>query len=151
MPTAYEDLKDFLTNRMRMSHIYQPVMLRTLLQNGGQSTVNDIAKAILAEDRSQIEYYEKITKNMPGKVLTLNRGITERDKDTYRLKGYDNLSPAEVDSLIALCGQKLAEYLEKRGSAPWQHRTNSSGYISSLIESNLPSQTENSTGTQPVF
>ena len=27
----YEELRDFLQNRMQMSHIYQPVMLMTLL------------------------------------------------------------------------------------------------------------------------
>ena len=33
----YEELRDFLQNRMRMSHIYQPVMLMTLLGSGGRS------------------------------------------------------------------------------------------------------------------
>ena len=37
------DLKDFLTNRMRMSHIYQPVMLMTLLKNGGVASVESLA------------------------------------------------------------------------------------------------------------
>ena len=29
------DLEDFIKNKMRMSHIYQPVMLKVLLENGG--------------------------------------------------------------------------------------------------------------------
>ena len=33
----YEELRDFLQNRMRMSHIYLPVMLMTLLGSGGRS------------------------------------------------------------------------------------------------------------------
>jgi len=28
----YQDCEDFIKNRMRMSHVYQPVMLMTLLQ-----------------------------------------------------------------------------------------------------------------------
>jgi ATP adenylyltransferase len=36
-----------------MSHVYQPVMLRELLRRKGAATVNDIARALLAEDRSQ--------------------------------------------------------------------------------------------------
>ncbi len=41
------DLEDFIINRMRMSHIYQPVMIKTLLQMGGQSSVEDVAKSLL--------------------------------------------------------------------------------------------------------
>ena len=37
------DLKVFLTNRMRMFHIYQPVILMTLLKNGGVASVESLA------------------------------------------------------------------------------------------------------------
>jgi ATP adenylyltransferase len=65
----YSDLKDFITNKMRMSHIYQPVMLLTLLRADGECSEENIARAILAHDQSQIEYYEKITRDMVGRVL----------------------------------------------------------------------------------
>jgi len=54
---------------MRMAHIYQPVMLKELLERGGKAKIRDIAAAFLARHESQLEYYEEITKNMPGKVL----------------------------------------------------------------------------------
>ena len=38
---------------MRMSHIYQPVMLMTLLDSRGRSTEEEIARAILSLDASQ--------------------------------------------------------------------------------------------------
>lgn len=117
---------------MRMSHIYQPVMLIQLLSNKGEATVNQIAKSILSKDESQIEYYEHITKNMVGKVLTKNRGITEKDKNQYRLIGYEQLDKDEIKELITLCHQKIDEYLEKRSDA-WSHRKKSSGYISGTI------------------
>ena len=53
-----------------MSHIYQPVMLIALLRGSGKSKVRGIAKEFLQYDLSQIEYYEQITKNMPGRVLS---------------------------------------------------------------------------------
>jgi ATP adenylyltransferase len=62
-------------------------MLQTLLRNGGTAPVRTIAQSLLQQDRSQVEYYEQITKRMVGRVLTSNRGITEREGDTYRLKG----------------------------------------------------------------
>ena len=61
-PTSetYELLAYFITHEMRMSHIYQPVMLRELLKRNGAATVTDVARALLAEDRSQVEYYEPL-------------------------------------------------------------------------------------------
>ena len=60
----FSELKDFLVNRMRLSHIYQPVMLLTLLNEGGSASIETISKTLLIEDKSQQEYYGNITKNM---------------------------------------------------------------------------------------
>jgi ATP adenylyltransferase len=49
-------LREFITQQMRMSHIYQPVMLMTLLQSESRASITNIAKAILSHDQSQIEY-----------------------------------------------------------------------------------------------
>ena len=131
---AFGKLDSYLRSQMRMSHIYQPVMLLELLQNEGKASTQDIAKALLARDVSQVEYYEQITKNMVGKVLTRNRGLTERTNDgKFLLKGFDELSSAEIDALKALCRQKLDEFMEKRGDRIWEHRTKSAGYISGTI------------------
>jgi ATP adenylyltransferase len=40
---TYEQLTEFVERRMRMSHIYQPVMLLTLLQHGGECSETEIA------------------------------------------------------------------------------------------------------------
>jgi hypothetical protein len=64
----FERLKEFLLSQMRLSHVYQPLMIRTLLERGGTASRRDIAKALLAEDQSQLEYYEEITQRMPGPV-----------------------------------------------------------------------------------
>src|ERR1700690_4228926 len=81
---SFKNLRDFIQNRMRMSHIYQPVMIKELLKRGGKANIRNIAAAFLARDASQLEYYEQITKDMPGKVLG-KHGIVERDGDEYRL------------------------------------------------------------------
>ncbi len=64
MSDAFVSLERFIRQDMRMSHIYQPVMLLELLGSGGTASIRQIAKALLAEDASQIEYYEQIVKNM---------------------------------------------------------------------------------------
>jgi ATP adenylyltransferase len=54
---TFSDRKDFLINRMRMSHICQPVMLMTLLKNGGVASVKSLAKDLLINDQNQMGYY----------------------------------------------------------------------------------------------
>ena len=80
---TYEQLAHFIKDEMRMSHVYQPVMLRELLKRKGAATVTEVARALLAEDRSQLEYYEQITKNMVGRVLTSNRRITQKERASW--------------------------------------------------------------------
>ena len=60
------DLEDFIMTRMRMSHIYQPVMLKVLLDGNGEASLKEIAKALLSYDLPQIEYYGLRTKRMVG-------------------------------------------------------------------------------------
>jgi ATP adenylyltransferase len=119
---------------MRMSHIYQPVMLAELLKGGGSASIKHIAKALLSRDEAQIAYYEEIVKNMVGRVLTKNRGLTERSDDRYVLKSFSDLSSAEASELIDLCRQKIDEYVVRRGKRIWQHRTGTSGYISGTLK-----------------
>lgn len=109
-PQDKSDLEDFVTNRMRMSHIYQPVMLKILLENGGQASVEQIAKALLSHDQSQVEYYSIRTKTMVGKVLT-NNGVVTPIKDGTKITGYrlnqEDLTDAERASLSAICDSRL--------------------------------------------
>ena len=133
MQTTYKILSDFLSNKMRMSHIYQPVMLMELLSNKGNASVEEIAKQLLIRDPSQIEYYSKITKEMPGRVLGKNHNLVTKDKQQYSLNDFSKLSDDEVNKLIELCQSKLNDYIERRGERIWQHRTNASGYIKGSI------------------
>ena len=126
----YRSIRKFLLEDMRMAHVYQPVMLKSLLENRGRATKTKIAKALLEQDRSQVEYYETITTNMVGRILTKNRGITEKAKHDYHLIGFDELSEQEIDDLITICQAKIEEYIDKRGDSPWAHRKKSSGIIS---------------------
>jgi ATP adenylyltransferase len=97
---TFTNLSDFICNRMRMSHVYQPVMLMEIIKRGGRASVTEIAQSLLERDPSQVEYYEQITKNMVGDVLTAKNGITEKFKDGrsvvgYRIPHFDSLSANE--------------------------------------------------------
>jgi ATP adenylyltransferase len=131
-PTAFARLSLFINTEMRMSHVYQPVMLRELLLRGGTATIGEIASALLKEDRAQLEYYQQITRNMVGRVLTKSRGITERHSNTYRLKHFEQLGREEIGRLVHLCDRRIRAFLEKR-SDPWSHRRVSAGYVSGTL------------------
>jgi hypothetical protein len=57
----YEELADFIETRMRMSHIYQPVMILALLEHQGRCDEREIAKSLLAQ-------------RLPGGVGESNKG-----------------------------------------------------------------------------
>jgi ATP adenylyltransferase len=131
--TAYLGLKAFLTTRMRMSHLYQPVMLRRLLLNGGTASRREIAKDILDRDPTQLEYYERIVRDMVGRVLTAKRDLVSRTGDTYALAGIEEMSPSEIDELVGLCEQQIAAYEERRGAAMWEHRRRGQRALSGTV------------------
>ena len=115
--------------QMRMSHIYQPLMLKTLLRHGGSATTRQIAEAFLAEDESQIDYYRLIVNRMPGAVLR-NRGMVVKSGDAYGLADeLRDLSAAESAALAGLCDRAIAAYKAKRGTALWEHRAIGLGAI----------------------
>ena len=125
------DLNDYITNRMKMSHIYQPVMLKVLLENNGEASIEQIVSALLSYDQSQVEYYGIRKKQMVGKVLT-NNGVVKPVKRGKRTTGFklksETISEAQRASLVALCDDNK-DYLNKRGDALWKHRVSDSGYI----------------------
>src|SRR5262250_1745680 len=120
---SYETLFDFIDKKMRMSHIYQPVMLMALLSKGGKCHEREIASELLSRDESQIEYYTEITNNMVGRVLR-NHQLVERDSKmkTYKLLGYNALTPEQRTVLINLCQKRLDSFIEARGRAIYDHR-----------------------------
>ncbi|WP_245812316.1 HIT domain-containing protein [Planktotalea frisia] len=123
-----------------MSHIYQPLMIKALLKNDGQATTEEIAKALLAYDQSQVEYYSLRTKTMVGKVLT-NNGVVESVKDGRQITGYrlteTTHTEAERAALQAMCDEAINAYISKRGEAIWGHRGPDSGYVSGSIRYNV--------------
>lgn len=50
MNDAFASLERFVRHEMRMSIIYQPVMLVELLRSGGTASIDQIAKALLLHD-----------------------------------------------------------------------------------------------------
>ncbi len=129
---TYAELLDFIRTRMRMSHVYQPVMLQTLLRNGGRCSIRQIAQEILQRDESQIEYYGEITKNMVGRVLRSHH-VVARDSDNFVLLDFNALTPEQIAELSAACQSRLDQYQQERGEQVWEHRRRSSAPVSGTL------------------
>ncbi|QNI79659.1 HIT domain-containing protein [Synechococcus sp. RS9909] len=130
--SAYDRLAEYINRRMRMSYIYQPLMLMELLGRSSPAPAEDIARRILGEDSSQIEYYTERVKRMVGRVMTSN-GITSHAGGVYSLIGVDDLSEIERDALLQLCREKLDAFRLKRGDEVFAHRSRHRTAISGSI------------------
>jgi ATP adenylyltransferase len=111
-------LLDFIQTRMRMSHIYQPSMIRTLLDHQGEADDEQIAKYLLSPDRSQIEYYQQITRNMVGRILR-GHDVVEKEGRKYWLVGFDKFTPAQIEALREACDEKTLTLMDSMSESMW--------------------------------
>ena len=54
----FEELKTFINDKMSMSHIYQHVLIKALIDSDGVSTTRNIGKEILKHDDSQVVVHQ---------------------------------------------------------------------------------------------
>lgn len=83
---TYNQLLDFVENYMpkNMRHIYLPLLIGKLVQSDGSATLRNLSQSVLAQDESQVQYYEKRLKEMPLKVLK-KHGVIEREGNLVSL------------------------------------------------------------------
>jgi diadenosine tetraphosphate (Ap4A) HIT family hydrolase len=118
----FDDLTDFIQNRMAMSHVYQPVLLRTLIDAGGSATVRQIARAFAANDEAILREAEKTIRNMPVPVLKRHRIVTYDKASGVVSLNAGRLTFEQQARFRALCEERLGEYLERRGMGVWDYR-----------------------------
>ena len=137
--SEFEKLKDYIQNRMRMSHIYQPIMLIEILTNNGIASVKQIAKSFLVKDESQIDYFIDITKKMPGDRLTHHNIVKKQGKASkveYYLENFSELTQLEVNELIEICNTRFKSFVEGRPEL-WQYRKQAQGYIKGRVRTEV--------------
>ena len=78
MSDIYEELSNYIQKKIRISQIYQPIMLMSLLMHAGKCQDEFIERDFLEYDNNQIEYYMHITDNLAGRILR-KHGIVKRD------------------------------------------------------------------------
>lgn len=128
---TYEDLKEFIQSKMRLSHIYQPLLIKALVEAGGSATIRQLATTFLSSDESQILYYEKRLKEMPIRVLS-QHGIIAKEKDFVSLN-IEKLTLVQRAEIKKLCESKMQEYIAARGLAIWDYRLLDDSPVPDLI------------------
>jgi len=128
---TFENLKAFLTSKMRLSHIYQPLLIKALIESGGSSTIRQMATTFLSSDESQIIYYEKRLKEMPIRVLS-KHGVVTREGELVTLN-VGKLTLVERAEIKKICESKIQEYVIARGLGIWDYRLLDESPVSDLL------------------
>lgn len=119
---------------MKMTFIYQPVVIRTLLENEGQASVREIAKNALSFDEAQVDYYIRIIKRYPRQVLTQHGVIEASREGVFRLTlPFEELTANQTAELISLCDEKIQLYLQSYKGVVGDHRYNPDSLASGSI------------------
>jgi len=116
----FGQLVDFIENRMHMSHVYQPLLIRSLVAAGGTATLRQLALAFLVEDESQILFYEDRIRKMPARILK-KHGVIKEHGDLISLT-VGPLDYGQRSKVRELCERKLQAFLQQRGLDAWASR-----------------------------
>ena len=96
---------------MSMTHVYQPVMIKTLLESGNCATVDDIAKEFINWDYSLLEYYKRRVMVWPKRTLTGHK-IVSYSKNVFTLLLDDDVTPEQKRHLVEICDGRTDQYVE---------------------------------------
>lgn len=107
----YSRLEHFIKKEMSMTHIYQPVMIKKLLESGNRATKVDIAKEFVDLDNSLLKYYEGRVMTWPKITLTKHK-IVRYKKNVFTLL-LEDITEKQRKRLIELCDLRTDEYVEK--------------------------------------
>lgn len=107
----FESLEGFIRNKMSMTHIYQPVMIKKLLESDGRATTEEIAREFIDWDDSLLDYYKGRVMVWPKKTLK-KHNVVDYSKGSFTLL-LDEVTPEERSKLIELCELKTCEYVDR--------------------------------------
>ncbi len=103
-----------------MQHVYQPLLIKVLVESSGSATVRQLAQAILELDEAQIAYSSRRIKDMPVPVLK-RHGVLDREGDLVSLS-VGRLSIDELYRILMLCEHRIHELMLENRSDVWSAR-----------------------------
>lgn len=116
--SADHPLITFLTEKMSMTDVYQPAIVKDLLEHEGVRSKSALAGTLTGFDAAVQEYYEKVVMRWPKITLTKHDVVTyERKTQEFRLVDFPE-DDAMRQEAIEICDEKIENWLkgkEKRG------------------------------------
>ena len=116
---TFDELIDFVQNRMSMSHVYQPLVIRALADADGAATLRQLAVALASQDEAVLHEAEETLNKMPLRILSKHQVIGYDPNTRVARLNTGKLSLEQKAILRALCEQKLGDYLARRGMGIW--------------------------------
>jgi hypothetical protein len=77
-PNTLAELLEFIAAKMDMRHVYQPVLIRALVDAGGLVTLRQLAQAFLLEDEAELQEYEQTIRRVPPRPQEARGGRQRR-------------------------------------------------------------------------
>lgn len=117
----YEELMDFIENKMKMTNVYQPIMIEKMLKNDGTASAWSVAKEFLSSDYAQLDYYIYIVNRWPRITLKKHGVITESGKGNRNRMftlTVPEMTREQRENLIDSCRHRLNEYKMCKGLPP---------------------------------
>ncbi|MDX2105607.1 MAG: hypothetical protein SFY67_04315 [Candidatus Melainabacteria bacterium] len=104
-----DQLMTFIKSKMSFSHIYQPMIVLTLLENGGEATVIEVAQRCSElKDGEKPEVYAQKLVKYPREALLKHGVLVASERNKFKL-AVESTDLAESSSrLIAACRERLS-------------------------------------------
>lgn len=101
-------LNQFVATKMKMTAIYQPVIIKCLLENNGEASFDLIADELVKLEGKQRSFYLERLAVHPKAVLK-QHGVAIVEKRVYRLAA----NYSDKESLINLLNNKISQFMSK--------------------------------------
>lgn len=109
-------LLEFLSNKMSMTEVYQPVIIKELLVHGGQRSKTDLALALARYDLSILDYYKKIVMRWPKITLEKHDVVSYDRKGEMFLINPEIVDLANANEEIDKCDIEIANWIDRKAN-----------------------------------
>jgi predicted house-cleaning noncanonical NTP pyrophosphatase (MazG superfamily) len=107
-------LKYFLENVMSMTEVYQPLIIKTLLESGGVCSKTELAKILAQNDLSYIEYYKSILMKWPKRTLEKHNILKYDRKEMEFVLNKDYYKQENYKDELLICENKMKAWIFSR-------------------------------------
>lgn len=111
-----DELLQFLNSKMSMTEIYQPVIIRYLLEQDGTATKTELAQVLSGYDESVQEYYQKVLMRYPKATLTKHEIISYSKENKAFQLNFELNSGQDLQKAKAICEEKILDWIKKRST-----------------------------------